>query len=60
MDDVWSEKVWNDLLRVPLSYGAPGSRVLVTTRNDGVARGLNAQHIHRVDKLQTEDMLRFY
>jgi hypothetical protein len=55
MDDVWSEKVWTDLLRVPLSYGAPGSRVLVTTRNDGVARGLNAQHIHRVDKLQPKD-----
>jgi hypothetical protein len=55
MDDVWSEKVWNDLLRVPLSYGARGSCVLVTTRNDGVARGLNAQHIHRVDKLQPKD-----
>uniref|UniRef100_K4AMS8 Uncharacterized protein n=1 Tax=Setaria italica TaxID=4555 RepID=K4AMS8_SETIT len=55
MDDVWSEKVWNDLLRVPLSHGASGSRVMVTTRNDGVAYGMKAQHLHRVDKLQTED-----
>ncbi|CAL4935320.1 unnamed protein product [Urochloa decumbens] len=55
MDDVWSEKVWNELLRVPLSHGAFGSRVLVTTRNDGVAHGMRAQHLHRVDKLQKED-----
>ncbi|KAF8681849.1 hypothetical protein HU200_045293 [Digitaria exilis] len=55
MDDVWSEKVWNVLLRSPLSHGASGSRVLVTTRNAGVARGMKAQHLHRVDKLQTED-----
>ncbi|CAL4935318.1 unnamed protein product [Urochloa decumbens] len=57
MDDVWSEKVWNELLRVPLSHGASGSgsRVLVTTRNDGVAHGMRAQHLHRVDKLQKED-----
>ncbi|CAL4943820.1 unnamed protein product [Urochloa decumbens] len=55
MDDVRSEKVWNELLRVPLSHGAFGSRVLVTTRNDGVAHGMTAQHLHRVDKLQKED-----
>ncbi|CAL4935322.1 unnamed protein product [Urochloa decumbens] len=55
MDDVWSEKVWNELLRVPLSHGASGSRVLVTTRNNGVARGMKAQHLHRVDKLKTDD-----
>nr|CAB3498922.1 unnamed protein product [Digitaria exilis] len=55
MDDVWSEKVWNELLSVPLSYGASGSCVLVTTRNDGVARGMKAQHLHRVDKLEMED-----
>uniref|UniRef100_A0A0A8ZSZ6 NB-ARC domain-containing protein n=1 Tax=Arundo donax TaxID=35708 RepID=A0A0A8ZSZ6_ARUDO len=55
MDDVWSEKVWNELLRVPLNGGASGSRVLLTTRNDGVARGMKAQHLHRVDKLEIED-----
>jgi len=55
MDDVWSEKVWDGLLRAPLSHGAPGSQVLVTTRNAGVALGMKAQHLHRVDKLQPED-----
>jgi len=55
MDDVWSEKVWYGLLRAPLSHGAPGSQVLVTTRNAGVALGMKAQHLHRVDKLQPED-----
>ncbi|CAL4926743.1 unnamed protein product [Urochloa decumbens] len=55
MDDVWSERVWNELLRVPLGHGASGSRVLVTTRNDGVARGMKAQHLHRVDKLKSDD-----
>ncbi|KAL6637115.1 hypothetical protein ACP70R_024687 [Stipagrostis hirtigluma subsp. patula] len=56
MDDVWSENVWNELLRVPLSnHGGSGSKVLVTTRNDGVAARMKAQHIHRVDKLETED-----
>ncbi|CAN6298210.1 unnamed protein product [Urochloa humidicola] len=55
MDDVWSEKVWNELLRAPLIHGASGSRVLVTTRNDGIAHGMKAHYLHRVDKLQTED-----
>ena len=55
MDDVWSEKVWYELLRAPLSYGASGSQILVTTRNIEVAIGMKAQHLHRVDKLQPED-----
>lgn len=57
LDDVWSESenVWTEILRVPLNDSAAGSRVLVTTRNDGVARKMKAQHIHRVDKLQQDD-----
>lgn len=55
MDDVWNEDVWSDLLRAPLVDAAPGSRVLVTTRNDEVARRMKAQHLHRVDKLQGND-----
>ena len=55
MDDVWSEKVWYELLREPLSHGASGSQILVTTRNVEVAIGMKAQHLHRVDKLQPED-----
>ncbi|RLN18932.1 Disease resistance protein RPM1 [Panicum miliaceum] len=55
MDDVWSDKVWNDILRAPLDGGAPGSRVLVTTRNDEAARGMRAQHLHRVTTLDPDD-----
>ncbi|GJM96237.1 hypothetical protein PR202_ga13055 [Eleusine coracana subsp. coracana] len=57
MDDVWSESenVWSDVLRAALNDGAPGSRVLVTTRNDGVARKMKAQHLHRVQKLEEQD-----
>ncbi|XP_062213650.1 putative disease resistance RPP13-like protein 1 [Phragmites australis] len=57
MDDVWSESehVWSEILRVSLNYGAPGSRVLVTTRNDQVAHKMKAQHLHRVEKLEEED-----
>uniref|UniRef100_J3LRU6 NB-ARC domain-containing protein n=1 Tax=Oryza brachyantha TaxID=4533 RepID=J3LRU6_ORYBR len=55
MDDVWSDRVWNNLLRVPLSSGASGSQVLLTTRKEGVARGMKAQHLHPVDKLDRFD-----
>lgn len=55
MDDVWSESVWNKLLRAPLSHGARGSRVLVTTRKDQVAHGMKTQYLHRVTTLNLED-----
>lgn len=55
MDDVWSDSIWNELLRVPLNDGAPGSEVLVTTRNHGVACRLKTQFFHHIDKLNPED-----
>ena len=55
MDDVWSDSIWNELLRVPLNDGAPGSQVLVTTRNQGVACRMKAQLFHHIDKLNPED-----
>lgn len=55
MDDVWSDSIWNELLRVPLNDGAPGSQVLVTTRNHGVACRMKTRFFHHVDKLNPED-----
>ncbi|XP_078148471.1 putative disease resistance protein RGA3 [Carex rostrata] len=57
LDDVWEESraVWNSLLRAPMSGGAHGSRLLVTTRDDRVADGMRAAKLHRVEKLSDED-----
>lgn len=57
MDNVWSDRVWNDLLRVPLAIAtARGSRILVTTRDVRVARAMKAVHpYHHVNKLDSED-----
>uniref|UniRef100_A0A0D9XVP9 Uncharacterized protein n=1 Tax=Leersia perrieri TaxID=77586 RepID=A0A0D9XVP9_9ORYZ len=56
LDDVWSDRAWNGLLKAAFSHGAAGSRVLVTTRHDAVARGMQAaQPFHHVDLLSPED-----
>uniref|UniRef100_A0ACD5V1I6 Uncharacterized protein n=1 Tax=Avena sativa TaxID=4498 RepID=A0ACD5V1I6_AVESA len=57
MDDVWSHRVWEDLLEAPLvNVVARGSRVIVTTRHDKVAAGMKATPpYHHVDKLEDHD-----
>ncbi|KAJ3684135.1 hypothetical protein LUZ61_013299 [Rhynchospora tenuis] len=57
LDDVWpeSQEVWNGLLREAMIGGARGSRLLVTTRNDRVARFIQATTTHHVQKLSEED-----
>ncbi|XP_078158386.1 putative disease resistance protein RGA3 [Carex rostrata] len=57
LDDVWEESraVWISLLRAPMSGGAHGSRLLVTTRDERVADGMRAAKLHRVQKLSDED-----
>ncbi|KAL6906018.1 hypothetical protein ACP4OV_003619 [Aristida adscensionis] len=56
MDDMWTAKPWGEVLRVPaVEAGAPGSKVLITTRNEGVAREMNAVHMHHVSKLGLQD-----
>ncbi|VAI42205.1 unnamed protein product [Triticum turgidum subsp. durum] len=57
LDDVWDHGAWNDVLKASLANVlARGSRVLVTTRDERVARGMKAVlPYHHVDKLQEED-----
>ncbi|KAM3215650.1 hypothetical protein ACQJBY_067592 [Aegilops geniculata] len=57
MDDVWNHRAWDAVLKIPLvNAAASGSRVLVTTRDEGVARGVKAiWPYHHVDTLAPED-----
>ncbi|VAI42173.1 unnamed protein product [Triticum turgidum subsp. durum] len=57
LDDVWNHGAWDDVLKAPLAnVVARGSRVLVTTRDERVARGMKAVlPYHHVDKLEEED-----
>ncbi|XP_065000210.1 putative disease resistance protein RGA3 [Musa acuminata AAA Group] len=55
LDDVWDAQIWDDLLRNPLQGGAAGSKVLVTTRNAGIARQMKAAHFHEMKLLPPED-----
>ncbi|CAL4979692.1 unnamed protein product [Urochloa decumbens] len=54
LDDVWQHEVWTNLLRIPLDTAATGI-VLVTTRNDIVARAIGVEHMHRVE-LRSEEV----
>ncbi|KAM3310109.1 hypothetical protein ACQJBY_031040 [Aegilops geniculata] len=56
LDDMWDVDAWNKHLMTPFSYGGPGSRVLITTRHDTVARSMKAFHpYHHVEKLAPQD-----
>ncbi|KAJ6791734.1 putative disease resistance protein RGA4 [Iris pallida] len=55
LDDVWDARVWVGLLDKPLRSALAGSRVLVTTRQQAVAMGMDAVHYHRVERLSNED-----
>ncbi|XP_052137346.1 putative disease resistance protein RGA3 [Oryza glaberrima] len=55
LDDMWTERAWNDFLRIPFSHGGRGSRVVVTTRDERIARGVKAKYLHHVNKLGSDD-----
>ncbi|KAJ0974316.1 hypothetical protein J5N97_016281 [Dioscorea zingiberensis] len=54
LDDVWDSNKWVDLLRNPVESGATKVRVLITTRDENVARKLGSVQIHNVNKLSTD------
>ncbi|ESW22913.1 hypothetical protein PHAVU_004G005600 [Phaseolus vulgaris] len=55
LDDVWNERPaeW-EAVRTPLSYGAPGSRILVTTRNEKVASSMRSE-VHLLKQLGKDE-----
>ncbi|KAJ1255508.1 hypothetical protein BS78_K201500, partial [Paspalum vaginatum] len=59
MDDVWSERAWNDVLGVPVRNASrmqQGSRVLVNTRYAHLTQQMQAPlHEHRVHPLHEDD-----
>jgi hypothetical protein len=57
MDDVWDHQAWECVLKDPFTNVlAPGSRVLITTRHNMVARGMRAEMpYHHVNKLDPEE-----
>uniref|UniRef100_A0ACD5TGT5 Uncharacterized protein n=1 Tax=Avena sativa TaxID=4498 RepID=A0ACD5TGT5_AVESA len=63
LDDVWSDRAWKEVFRVPVVNAGrrqPGSRVLVTTRNEDVVLRMGASssdQLH-VSKLDDEDAWR--
>ncbi|KAL7616329.1 hypothetical protein Lser_V15G03605 [Lactuca serriola] len=61
LDDVWNEdhKKW-ELLQNPLLVGAPGSRIIVTTRSTSVASVMDSQETYPLDVLSNEDALSLF
>ncbi|KAG6671295.1 hypothetical protein I3843_Q002300 [Carya illinoinensis] len=57
LDDVWNYRNYTDweILSNPFKSGAKGSRIIVTTRNLGVASVMRAFATHHLKKLQEED-----
>ncbi|KAL2335056.1 hypothetical protein Fmac_016269 [Flemingia macrophylla] len=55
LDDVWNEnqEKW-EAVQTPLNYGAPGSRILVTTRSEKVAFTMRSSKVHQLKQLQEE------
>ncbi|KAL2234150.1 UNVERIFIED_CONTAM: putative disease resistance RPP13-like protein 1 [Sesamum indicum] len=56
LDDVWNESYekWDHLFR-PFQFGRPGSRIIVTTRNDSVASVVGSPRTAYHMKLLTDD-----
>ncbi|XP_058107280.1 putative disease resistance protein RGA3 [Magnolia sinica] len=56
LDDVWSNdsEMW-DKLRLPFQAGAPGSRIIVTTRREDVAQTVGSTRMHKLAVLSNDD-----
>ncbi|XP_050283514.1 putative disease resistance RPP13-like protein 1 [Quercus robur] len=55
LDDMWNENLFDwDLLSAPLKAGECGSRIIVTTRNQGVVSIMRAIATHHLTQLSEE------
>ncbi|KAK8714263.1 hypothetical protein V6N13_149456 [Hibiscus sabdariffa] len=62
LDDVWNEDyvVWKDF-RKPFNKGAQNSKIIVTTRNDSVAKTMTTtQNYHRLEILSNDDCWKLF
>ncbi|KAJ0713863.1 putative virus X resistance protein-like, coiled-coil [Helianthus annuus] len=61
LDDVWTENYdhWEKLVR-PLNSGAPGSRVIMTTRKKELLERLGFGHLDLLESLSSEDALSLF
>ncbi|KAL5998767.1 hypothetical protein ACLOJK_009715 [Asimina triloba] len=56
LDDIWNDDEDNwKLLKLPLNSGEHGSKILVTTRSEKVAKTMNATFIHELQGLSDDD-----
>ncbi|CAM0878684.1 unnamed protein product [Alopecurus aequalis] len=53
LDDMWHSNVWMDLLRPPLQATTSGV-ILVTTRDDQIAKRIGVHHTHQVELMSAE------
>ncbi|CAN0917082.1 Putative disease resistance RPP13-like protein 1 [Linum grandiflorum] len=56
LDDVWFDDVatW-EMLRMPFKFGAKGSKIIVTTRNQNVASVMGTRSIYSLNQLDIND-----
>ncbi|KAL7616331.1 hypothetical protein Lser_V15G03609 [Lactuca serriola] len=61
LDDVWNEEdsKW-EVIQSPLLVGAPGSRIIVTTRSTRVASVMDSQQTYPLGVLSNEDALSLF
>ena len=60
LDDVWNQRrdEW-EAVQTPLNYGAPGSRILVTTRDEKVASTMQSK-VHHLKQLREHECWRIF
>uniref|UniRef100_A0A2N9H6Q3 Uncharacterized protein n=1 Tax=Fagus sylvatica TaxID=28930 RepID=A0A2N9H6Q3_FAGSY len=61
LDDVWNENIddWSNL-RKPFEFGALGSSIIVTTRNDGVSSTMGTTPAYKLNELSKDACLHVF